>query len=1181
MLGTQSPLHPTREVFRGISAKVRKPPPPLLTDRSPVSGDGLFSTGRHEAFRRAVAALFALACLASALPASAQTQTEIWSATLTAGARGSYTTGYCAIPFFTGGAGDGGCNYGSLSDDDFTLDGTTYAVRSIREGNDYTHLTLDKKFPTARLSGLTLRIGSVDCALSDADVETVDAGTVPNNYRWTNTEDGVGMGDCEISLVNDSTTTVKILLPNNAPVFANASLTRSVAENTAANTNVGAAIPAATDADGDTLTYSMEGTDASSFNFNASTRQIQTKSGITYNFETKSSYSVTIKVSDGTASDTVAVTINLTDVNEPPSAPAAPVVSATSGSTTSLDVNWGPPANTGPAITSYDLQYRAGSSGGFTAGPQNVTGTSASIPNLVAGTSYQVQVRATNAEGDSNWSSAGTGSTNTPGNSAPNFTATSLTRSVAENTAANTNVGAAIPAATDADGDTLTYSMEGTDASSFNFNASTRQIQTKSGTTYDFETKSSYSVAIKVSDGIASDTVAVTISLTDVDEPPATPAAPSVSATPGSTTSLDVNWSPPANTGPAITSYDLRYRAGTSGSFTNGPQDVAGTSAAIPNLTAGTAYQVQVRATNAEGDSNWSPAGTGNTNTPGNNAPMFTVDTLTFSLAEGAAANTNVGTAIPAATDADGDPLTYSMEGADADSFSFDPSTRQIRTRAGVTYDFETKPSYTVIINASDGAVSDVVTVTINLTTTSSGGDMPTDMRNVEKGSGVQSRQREAWLARLGRTTAGHVAEAVGERLSATSATKAKLDLGGAATESALLTGTLQALAGETAADGRRMLADSSFVLPLASGGAHKWTAWGRGAYTEFDGEEGGLDLDGEVWTGIVGMDWERGRWRLGLALSHGEGDGEVRAEEGGHHDLESKLTSVHPYARWQMRDGLSAWGLLGYGEGELESRKDGATSETDTEMRMAAFGLRGSLGTYESARGSFDLVLKSDVLAVRTEADAGAGLPEVEADVQRVRVLLEGAGRHGLESGGTLWPTLEAGLRYDEGDAETGLGAEVGAGLRFADASGRMSAELSARGLLAHEENEYDEWGVSGSLVLGPDAAGRGLSLRLGSSFGATGRKTDELWNRHDLAGPASEESMASAGRFEAELGYGGNGPDGHGTLTSYAGLERDDSTTQWRLGTRLEVREEFQIRLEGASGDEHSLEMQGFLRW
>ena len=125
-----------------------------------------------------------------------------------------------------------------------------------------------------------------------------------------------------LSWSTGDTVPVKLVRTNTAPTFSAGPQTRSIAENTAAGTNVGAAIPAATDTDGDTLTYSMEGADATSFNFNASTRQITTKAGVTYDYETKSSYSVTIKADDGNGGTaTIAVTINLTDVNEgtPPS----------------------------------------------------------------------------------------------------------------------------------------------------------------------------------------------------------------------------------------------------------------------------------------------------------------------------------------------------------------------------------------------------------------------------------------------------------------------------------------------------------------------------------------------------------------------------------------------------------------------------------------------------------------------------------------------------------------------------------------------------------------------------------------------------------------------------------------------------------------------------------------------
>ena len=120
------------------------------------------------------------------------------------------------------------------------------------------------------------------------------------------------------------------------------------------------------------------------------------------------------------------------------------------------------------------------------------------------------------------------------------------------------------------------------------------------------EAQSSY--AVTVNDGTVSVSAAVTINLTDVDEPPL---APAVTATPNTTDSLSVSWRAPSNTGrPAIDSYDLQQREGTTGNWTNGPQNVTGTSATISGLTAApTAYQVQVRATNDEGDGDWSPPG--------------------------------------------------------------------------------------------------------------------------------------------------------------------------------------------------------------------------------------------------------------------------------------------------------------------------------------------------------------------------------------------------------------------------------------------------------------------------------------------------------------------------------------------------------------------------------------------
>ena len=95
---------------------------------------------------------------------------------------------------------------------------------------------------------------------------------------------------------------------------------------------------------------------------------------------------------------------------------------------------------------------------------------------------------------------------------------------------------------------------------------------------YDHEAQSSYALTVTADDGNdGTASVDVTVEVTDVDEPPLAPAAPTVGPAPGSMTGLTVVWTAPSNTGrPEISSYDVRYRRGTSGDWTDGPQGHAG-----------------------------------------------------------------------------------------------------------------------------------------------------------------------------------------------------------------------------------------------------------------------------------------------------------------------------------------------------------------------------------------------------------------------------------------------------------------------------------------------------------------------------------------------------------------------------------------------------------------------------
>ena len=90
------------------------------------------------------------------------------------------------------------------------------------------------------------------------------------------------------------------------------STTRSVAENTAAGVDIGAPVTAT--AVGGTVTYTLGGTDAASFDIVAETGQLQTKAALDY--ETRSSYEVTVTATDADGSVTTTVAIEVTNVVE-------------------------------------------------------------------------------------------------------------------------------------------------------------------------------------------------------------------------------------------------------------------------------------------------------------------------------------------------------------------------------------------------------------------------------------------------------------------------------------------------------------------------------------------------------------------------------------------------------------------------------------------------------------------------------------------------------------------------------------------------------------------------------------------------------------------------------------------------------------------------------------------------
>ena len=360
---------------------------------------------------------------------------------------------------------------------------------------------------------------------------------------------------------------------------------------------------------------------------------------------------------------------------------------------------------------------------------------------------------------------------------------------------------------------------------------------------------------------------------------------------------------------------------------------------------------------------------------------------------------------------------------------------------------------------------------------------------------------------------------------------------------------------------GREVLVQSAFSLTSApEEGGPTAALWGRGASSSFSGREGPLSIDGEVTAATLGADWASGRWLAGAMVSHSLGEGSYSGD-GGKGTFESALTGVYPYAAFDATERLTLWAAAGWGEGTFTlipenpaTGEDDPAMETDMSLGMGAVGAKGAL--VEPAAGSgFSLDVKADGFWVRTSSDAAPGLAAATADVTRLRLGLAGGYAFALEGGGSLEPGFELGLRHDGGDAETGWGVDVGGGLRWSDPGLGLSAEVSARGLLAHEASGFSDRGVSGSLAWSPHGtAGRGPSLTVTQTLGAQAAGgADALLGRETLAELAANDDGMKSRRLDVKLGYGLAAFGDRFTSTPELGLALSNDAREYRLGWRL----------------------------
>ena len=444
----------------------------------------------------------------------------------------------------------------------------------------------------------------------------------------------------------------------------------------------------ATDVDSDdaSITYSVSGTDAGSISIGSSSGLLTFNTAPDY--ETKSIYSVVVTASDGVNTSTQAITVNVTNINEPPK--------ISSANTFSVYENEIPIGRIIVEDDSSNIIYELSGTDASAIAINNVNGNLSFInaPDFESKQVYSAIVKVSDDEFDIR--SAFQIVINNVNDNTPEFTSPGSFISK-EN---QRTIG--VIEAFDADDDAISFYLEGIDSSYLNINSESGILSFK--VSPDFETKSNYMALVSASDGINSADMPLTITVEDANDNAPIFESPSVYSVAENSLLVGTIVATDVDTDAELLRFDLE--GGDSSNFSIDVVTGVLSFNIAPDYEEKASYSVTVAV--SDGENSTSQEVTVLITNENDTKPEFT-STDTYTVVE----NT-IQIGVIAATDGDGDALTYSLSGTDSNDINLDATSGVLSFK--VAPDYEEITSYSVTVAVSDGENSTSQEVTVLIT---------------------------------------------------------------------------------------------------------------------------------------------------------------------------------------------------------------------------------------------------------------------------------------------------------------------------------------------------------------------------------------------------------------------------------------------------------------------------------
>ena len=502
--------------------------------------------------------------------------------------------------------------------------------------------------------------------------------------------------------------TITVSDANDSPEFLGAPYATAIDEGLSSGFTL-LTVTGIDDDSGDTLTYSLSGINNADFTIANSSGLISTAKSLDY--EAVTSYALTVSVSDGTVAITTSLTIAVNNKNDEPAFTNAPYSAAVNENDAGAAVYT---VSASDQDTADSLTFFLAGSGSADFALDSSTGaiTLTRALDYESRSSYFLSIIVLDDNGGSATTNLNVSVNDL--NESPSFLTTPYSVSIAENLQTGTHVIQVV--ATDEDsGDSLTYSLTGTNSSHFAISTSTGLVTTTQP--LDQETVGAYTLSISVTDGDSSATEALSITVIDTNDAPTFTSAPySVSVVENDAAAAVYTVSATdEDTGDSVT-FTLSGTGSTDFSINPSTGVVTLTSALDFETTP--AYYLTIRA----GDSN---GGVGTTSlnvtvVDQNDSPHFVGTPYSVNIGE----NLPVGTTVMKVFATDDDPsdtLTYSLSGASSNHFNLGSNTGVITTAQEL--DRENINSYSLNMSVSDGIATINERITISVV---DGNDGPT-----------------------------------------------------------------------------------------------------------------------------------------------------------------------------------------------------------------------------------------------------------------------------------------------------------------------------------------------------------------------------------------------------------------------------------------------------------------------